>query len=76
MTPRPIPQGPVALPGQGLRSGDHAPSKIVALEGKPNPFWIISLSYCSNRTLTDWPSWVRLMASASAGATDRTVSLG
>ena len=32
--------------------------------------------YCANRTLTDSPSWVRLMASASAGATDSTVSLG
>ena len=43
--------------------------------------WIIQTAtrrrgYCWNRALTDSPSWMRLMASARAGATDSTCSLG
>ena len=43
--------------------------------------WIITYGppvkgYSTNSALTDSPSWMRLMASARAGATDRTRSFG
>ena len=67
------PAVPTASGDPARRAGDKSNRASRRSNG---PLLMMALNHCSNRTLTDSPSCVRRIASARAGATESTVSLG